>query len=252
MKNSNYWLKRQKKLLDQSIDELNALMVNDLENAFRTIYTDIIDMYSKILGEDGKPLKSHLYAYNRYYKLLKKIQTQLADLGVLEEKYIGDYLTKMYEDNSKLIGEEFSLSTNIDKERIREICNTDWLGDGKNWSDRIWANQSDLANTLRQEIVSAVATGKSVDNMSKILMDRFNVEYYKAKRICVTELAHVQIQSTVDKYKEAGVKKVKIVAAMDDRTCEKCEEWNNTIVDIDKIQYGVNVPPKHCFADALL
>lgn len=245
MKDNNYWLKRQKKLFNQTLEELNTLMVNDLENTFRTVYMDIIDMYNKILGEDGKPLKSHLYAYNRYYKLIKNIQVQLAELGALEEKYIGDYLTQMYEDNAKIIGEEFTLSTYIDKDRVRDICNTDWVGDGMNWSDRIWANQSDLANTLRQEIVSAVSTGKSVDKMSKVLMDRFDVEYYKAKRICVTELAHVQMQSTIDKYKEAGVKKVKIVAAMDDRTCDKCKEWNDKVVDIEKIQYGVNVPPKH-------
>lgn len=55
-------------------------------------------------------------------------------------------------------------------------------------------------------------------------MDKFNVEYYKAKRLAVTELAHVQIQSTIDKYKEAGVKQIKVIATLDDKTCKECEE----------------------------
>lgn len=244
-KNNDYWLSRQKKLYDQTLDELNRLIIIDLEKAFKVIYADMIDMYNKILGEDGKPLKSHLYTYNRYYNLVKKIQKELADLGSKEDKYIGDYLTQMYEDNAKIIGEQFNLSSHIDMERIKELCMTDWVGDGKNFSDRVWEDKNALANVLRQELVSAVATGKSIDQMSKVIMDRFSVEYYKAKRLCNTELTHIQIQSTIDKYKEAGINKIKIVAVMDDKTCEECEEWNDKIVNIQEIQFGVNVPPKH-------
>lgn len=123
--NNDYWLERQRKLYGQTLDELNKLLISDYEYTFKLIYADMMDTYANIIGADDKPLMSHLYAYNRYYKLLKKINTRLIDLGSKEERYMNDYLTEMYEKNAKIVGEEFSLSTRIDEDRIREIANTD-------------------------------------------------------------------------------------------------------------------------------
>jgi len=237
----NYWTKRQKKLLNLTIEELEELLKDNYEYALNKTYQEMIDMYITILDEQGKPLISHLYAYNRYYNIIKKINNILTDLGSKEEKIFGEYLTRMYKDNETIINSEFSLTTHIDTDKVENIIREDWVGDGNNFSDRIWKDKTALANTLRRELVNAVETGKSADYMAKVLTEQFDVEFYKAKRLSRTELARVQLQSTLDKYREVGITKAKIIEAMDDRTCDKCRERHNSIIELKDIKDGGNI-----------
>ena len=240
------YITRQRKLLNQSVDELNTLLLNAYNNAYQEIYTLLVDTYAKIIDEDGKPLQSHLYQYNRYYNIEKKLQSIIRRLGGIEEKELGRHLTQMYEDNAKIISHQFGLQDHIDEEHVETLLKTDWLGDGSNYSDTIWKNKSQLIVELKKELVNSVITGQSIDKFSKQLQSRFSdVEFWKCKRLVRTEMAHMQLQSTLDKYKEAGIKKYKILATMDARTCEYCADMNDKEFDIDKAEWGVNIPPFH-------
>lgn len=63
-------------------------------------------------------------------------------------------------------------------------------------------------------------------------MERFNVSYHNADRLARTELAHVYNQSTLDRYVQAGVNKVKILETDDEHTCEECRKLNKKIFPI--------------------
>ena len=85
-----------------------------------------------------------------------------------------------------------------------------------------------------------VSLGKSIDKMASDLQaETLTDNFYNAKRLVRTEVAKYYRQTTVDKYKEAGISQVQRHEVMDDRTCEECQKHNDEIYDIDKVPvYG--------------
>lgn len=63
-------------------------------------------------------------------------------------------------------------------------------------------------------------------------MERFDVSYNNAKRLAITEMAHTYNESTLNKYIQAGVTKVKILNN-DENVCEICKGYKNKIYPIN-------------------
>lgn len=194
----------------------------------------LMDLYISILDE-GVPLHSHLYQFNRYYEMVNKIQTELTTLGIRENRLFDERLTKLYQDNIELLGEQLDLSSYVRTQDLLNLVKRDWVGDGMNYSDRIWKDKRQLANVLQEEIVECVVTGKSPDKAKKILMEKFDVSYHNADRLIRTEMAHVYNQSTLDKYKQAGITEVQILETDDEHTCEECRKLNKKIFPINEV-----------------
>ena len=167
--------------------------------------------------------------------MLNKVQSELASLGVKENRLFDERLVKLYKDNCEIIGKQFSLANDIRTKDVLSIVKTDWVGDGENYSDRIWKDKRRLAETIQEELTECVSLGKSPDKFTKVLMERFNVSYNNARRLARTEMAHVYNQSTLDKYRQAGVDKVQILETDDARTCEECRKLNKKIYPIDTV-----------------
>ena len=85
---------------------------------------------------------------------------------------------------------------------------------------------------LQEELVESVATGKSVDRVTKGIMDKLNVSYNNARRLARTELSHTYNQSTLNRYIEAGITDVQILTVEDDHTCEECKAMHKKIFPI--------------------
>lgn len=88
-----------------------------------------------------------------------------------------------------------------------------WATDKKAISSRIWKHKYDLAQTLQDGLTEAIITGQSPDVLIKEIVKRFDVAFYQARRLVITELAHIQVQSSVDSYKAAGIKYYKFITA---------------------------------------
>ena len=196
----------------------------------------LLELYVSILGENGEPLHSHLYQFNKYYEMLNKVQEELTKLGIRENRIFDDRLVKLYEDNSQIIGKQFNLGSDIRTRDVISIVKVDWVGDGMNYSDRIWNDKRKLANTIEEQLVECVATGKSPDKFAKVLMERFNVSYNNARRLARTEMAHTYNQAALDRYRQAGINEVQILEVIDDHTCEECRK-------LDKKIYPINTVP---------
>lgn len=112
-------------LLDKSIDEINKVLQQEYLKLSDKLIGYLLELYVQILGEDGKPLHSHLYQYNRYYEMLGKIQQELASFGIKEKKIFDTRLTDLYLKNSEVIGEQFNLGTYINKAEVENIIRRD-------------------------------------------------------------------------------------------------------------------------------
>lgn len=131
-------LKKRSNLLDgaiasteQKVYKEYLKIAKDLELKLRKLYQDIED--------DGEPVLSHLYQYNRYYDLLNTIQDDLIKLGQYEKKVLEQDLIKLYLDNANIINQYgnnlFNPTTNL--ELVKQVVNSNWGGRAKNWSDSI-------------------------------------------------------------------------------------------------------------------
>lgn len=192
--------------------------------------------------QDGSLLVSDLYKFNRYYDLANNLSSNLKQMGEKELTINSTALTKMYKENSKIIGKEVGFKPIVNDAVTVRAINTAWCKDNKVWSDRVWTNKAMLQNRLLENLVNQVATGQSKDKIVAQLQRDFDVAFYEADRIARTELSYVQTKSTLDVYKQAGVEYYEILS---DQAEDECADSNGEKIRIDEAEVGENLPPFH-------
>ena len=116
-----------------------------------------------------------------------------------------------------------------------------WAADGKSWSERIWDNTADLAETLNEKLIECVVGGKKTSDLKKALMQRFGVSYNNADMLARTELAHIQTQAARQRYEDTGIEYVQVWADKDERRCDVCGKLHEKIYPV-----GATMPiPAH-------
>lgn len=235
-----YWEAReQEALYNELLKEGEKQLIAQYRRSAYTVLSLLLDLYA-----GGVPTITDIYKFNRYYELLGLLNNDLKALGAKEVAITTTLLTDMYIKNKAIIGDANMLLPTSPRE-VEMVINKIWCADGKHWSSRIWTHKDELANKLRNGIVDCISRGVSKDELTKELMRIYGTEFYKADRIARTELSYVQNQSTLNRYKEMGVEKYKILSTHDGRTCDKCADLDGKIFPIDKAEIGVNFPPFH-------
>jgi len=112
-------------LLNISIDELEKILQKEYLRLSDKLMSYLLELYVSILGENGEPLHSHLYQFNKYYEMLNKVQEELTKLGIRENRIFDDRLVKLYEDNSQIIGKQFNLGSDIRTRDVISIVKVD-------------------------------------------------------------------------------------------------------------------------------
>lgn len=260
---ADYWKNRlfeaQKKWTDKDIDVINKMLRHYYKIARENIVEDFEAVYDKVLAqaEEGKPITpADLYKLDKYYKMQAQLQDTLQKLGdrtceVLAKKFGQEYKHIYSELAIDKEGKAIKASTSdkkfstIDEQGAKHIASQVWAADGKSWSERVWKNIGDLQRTLNEGLVDCVITGKKTTELKKKLMERFDVSYSRAETLVRTEMAHVETQAALDRYKSSGVEKVRIVVDPDEKTCKECSKWDDKIINIFEVQTGKNVPPFH-------
>ena len=260
---ADYWKNRlfeaQKKWTDKDIDVINKMLRHYYKIARENIVEDFEAVYDKVLAqaEEGKPITpADLYKLDKYYKMQAQLQDTLQKLGdrtceVLAKKFGQEYKHIYSELAVDEEGKAIKASTSdkkfstIDEQGAKHIASQVWAADGKSWSERVWKNIGDLQRTLNEGLVDCVITGKKTTELKKKLMERFDVSYSRAETLVRTEMAHVETQAALDRYKSSGVEKVRIVVDPDEKTCKECSKWDDKIINIFEVQTGKNSPPFH-------
>ena len=237
----NYWQTRMAK----SQDRLTAKRVKDVEKQIAKYYASsmnncidsFIAVYAKILEqvEEGKPITpAHLYKLDSYWKMQASLREELEKLGnkqvaLLSKQFEAEFI-EIY--NAIAIPSQEAFST-VSKEMVTQMVNQIWVADGKSWSQRVWTNTEELAQTLNDELVYCVATGKKTSELKNLLQERFNVSYGRADALVRTELAHIQTQAAQQRYKDYGIEQVEVFVDEDERTCPECAKHEGERYDIN-------------------
>lgn len=133
----------------------------------------------------------------------------------------------------------------MDTRRIDTVIRRPWAQDGANFSERIWSNKEKLVNTLHTELTQQIIRGsdprKAIDSLSKTM----EVSKAQAGRLIMTESAVIASAATQDCFKELGVDQYEILAALDSRTCDICQDLDGEVFTMKEYEVGMTAPPFH-------
>lgn len=246
---SNYWAERMAKaqlaLTNKSLKKIETQLARYYGISAKRVIEDFEKTYNKVLAQqaDGKQVTpADLYRLDSYWQMQGQLRQELQKLG---ERQIS-LLTKHFELNFFEVYYGINIEgatafSTIDAAGAMQLINSTWVADGKSFSQRVWDNTEKLVETLNEELIHCVATGKKPTELKNILQERFNVSYNNADMIARTELAHVQTEAAKQRYKDYGIQQVEIWADPDERTCEICGKLHQ-----QKYAVGAHVPiPAH-------
>ena len=246
---SNYWKNRMAKsqtlLSNRSIAEIEKRLKKYYGTAMKSSIAEFEKTYSKIMAQtaDGKtPTAADLYKLDTYWEMQAQLRKELKKLGDRQVAALSSIFEINFFDvyySIKLDGLE-AFNT-IDKEAAKQLINSIWCADGKSWSTRVWDNTSLLLDTLNEELVNCVVTGKKTTQLKNILQERFSVSYSRADALARTEIAHIQTQAADQRFKDYGIQEVEVWADKDERRCDVCGKLHKT-----RYKVGTRLPiPAH-------
>lgn len=221
------------KVLDQLIrelaeDEKNAV-TSSLERSYKQVYTDIL----RELEESRRAIDAD-----------KSGETRIADAR--------DYT------NRRRTAPETQIPRNMPKfgnygesvifgapspDQIKAVLNAKF--NGRDYSERIWKDRDKLASELKEMMAAAIINGENSRIVAQKLAQRMGVEFSHAQRLIRTEQNRILNESIVNSAKDAGIRKYRFIAIVDERTCGRCRKKNGKIYKITEKKVGENFPPLH-------
>ena len=170
--------------------------------------------------------------YKRELKINTDFYTNLADKS---------YYRCMYRMQQRA-NAAFGFS-HISQKVIDDVVRSRWSG--KNFSARIWGNTTALANTLKEEMLVGLVTGRTLRDTAGVIAEKCSQSANNARRLVRTESNYIHTQMNFEAYEEAGVEKYLYLATLDLRTSKICRSLDGEIFPVKDQKIGVNCPPMH-------
>lgn len=227
----NYWQERmanaQKAISTKTTKQIEKQLRKYYAAAAKRTIEDFEFTYNKLLAQkaDGKDITpADLYRLDKYWEAQRQLRQQLQKLG---EKKIS-LLTKYFELNFFDIYHSIAIPglkafNTIDDKLVNQLINSVWVADGRTFSQRVWNNIDRLVETLNEQLIYTVVTGKKTTELKNLLQERFNISYRRADTLVRTELAHIQTEAAKKRYEDYGIQYIEVLVDADDRTCDECK-----------------------------
>lgn len=133
----------------------------------------------------------------------------------------------------------------IDKRKLEKLISKPWTADGKNFSDRIWEQRTQLVSELHNQLTRTCILGKAPDDAIKAISKKFNVSKNQAGRLVMTEQAYFHSVAQQEAFQDLDVEEFEIVATLDSLTSEICQEMDGKHFSMKDYEPGVTAPPFH-------
>lgn len=161
--------------------------------------------------------------YEKMSKLIIKISKGEAES---QEKIIEKLL-------SNVVKETFNFyNYNKGLKDVNKIIENNFKG--KNFSERVWDNEKEVANHLHKKVDDFLKGKINVNQIKKDIEKTFNTSAYNSKRLVETEVSRCEDEAFKKFCKETGVKKIKRNETLDSKTCEECRSFHGKIFDLDE------------------
>lgn len=236
---SDYWLRRaieDEKRAHRNAQATNAELKALYQRQYKRIYAQMERLYGQVDWGDGEMItRTQLWEYSRWKDLEKELRqfaTETPRIGV--DKITG-CLDRVFRET---IGADVSRYTGENAGMFRvgtdptAVINTAWSGEC--FSARLWKNTGVIAERIRSDMEDMLVSGRGMSDIKKRLMEDFSVSYNDAARLVDTETSYVMNNAAVQRYRNAGLRKVRwCIAPEDGRECEICKSRANKVWHID-------------------
>ncbi|MGL5764488.1 MAG: minor capsid protein [Sarcina sp.] len=234
MGNRDYWQKRVSKEtwdLYNNLEKNNKELRNFYNNAIKDIEREIAITFAKI--NNGNPTLSDMYKYDRLNKLKANMNNVVKNLSKEIDKHTKNQISNAIKKEYKKIGKLLNLDFAMPNEKLMEmLMSNPWSGEV--FSNRIWENNRVLAKNLNEILTRGLAQGKTVKNITDEMVKKMNSSLANTHRLVRTETMHFLNESCKERYKDADIKYVEMLAAEDERTCSICGEEHLKKYKIDE------------------
>lgn len=235
----------------------SADMAKTVTSGEKKVYAELVRQYNeeaRKLGKMGdyRQLKtaSTIIKGSRLTALKNQIEMQLNLLASKKEIAVGDakkdvFVHSSYKTVYDLSGAK-GAQVAFDKlsaKQVNSAVKVNW--NGRNFSSDIWNDKTKLVNTLNQLIPQQFIIGTSTRDIAKQIEAKMNVSYRNAIRLARTETNFTANQAMEQTYKRAKVQKYQVIATLDNRTSEICQEMDGYIGELKNARVGENYPPFH-------
>lgn len=237
---NDYWRERWSRSLNRignkNIKEIEKQMRKYYKSAMNKTISEFESLYDKVLakqaaGEEISP--ATLYKLQKYWDVQAQLEHELTKLGDKVAKKLSKAFEKnFFEVYYSITFENKKLFNTIDSAAARQIINQVWCADGKTWSQRIWQNTQKLMETLNEELIHVVVTGKKPTELKHKLMERFNVSYNQANSLVTTEIANIETQAAKQRYHDYGIQYMQFWAEKDERQCPECGKLHKKLYPV--------------------
>ena len=241
MNSQKYWEERailKDKLLEKDINKLEKKLLKLFKDTRKEVLNELKIIYTDIDSTE--------YAKYRIDSLLVSINNALDSLYHKNEEQLTKAFIELYYkfDEEANIDLDIKTSFNtVNENSIRETLKINWSG--LSFSERIWEHRRKLAFTIKGELSKGLIRGESLQDISKIISDKFDTSFSNAMRLVRTESCWVMNEATVNNYKENSIKKYEIMAFLDNKTSKICKSMDGEVVNIEEAIPGKNLPPFH-------
>ena len=241
MNSQKYWEERailKDKLLEKDINKLEKKLLKLFKDTRKEVLNELKIIYADIEATE--------YAKYRIDSLLTSINNALDSLYHKNEEQLTKAFIELYYkfDEEANIDLDIKTSFNtVNENSIRETLKINWSG--LSFSERIWEHRRSLAFTIKGELSKGLIRGESLQDISKIISDKFDTSFSNAMRLVRTESCWVMNEATVNNYKENSIKKYEIMAFLDNKTSKICKSMDGEVVNIEEAIPGKNLPPFH-------
>lgn len=228
------------------IKELTETSCDELLKAYKNSTTDINKQ--EVLAKLEAPAYSA--RIERLEDLNKRIDNVMQTVYKQEKQETTDFYTKLAEDifykniydTQQQTGLAFSFNK-VDPKVIDRVINSKWAGD--NYSKRIWNKTEELAQTLKEELLINLVTGRTERETSELMADKFSTAAWKARRLVRTESNYLAGQMDIEAYKECDIERYIFLATLDLRTSELCRSLDSKVFLLSEAVAGTNLHPMH-------
>ena len=241
IKNEIYWQERtilKDKLLEKDINKLEKKLLKLFKDTRKEVLNELKIIYADIEASE--------YAKYRIDSLLTSINNALDSLYHKNEEQLTKAFIELYckFDEEANIDLDIKNSFNtVNENLIRETLKTNWSG--LSFSERIWEHRRKLAFTIKSELSKGLIRGESLQDISRIISDKFDTSFSNAMRLVRTESCWIMSEATVNNYKENSIKEYEIMAFLDNKTSKICKSMDGEVVNIKEAIAGKNLPPFH-------
>lgn len=220
-----------------SIEELKQALAKDPKNADLLAEMESGAYRARIERMEQLQIEIDRMMQNVYEQEKKITTAHYVDLAS------NSYYRQIYEIQRKA-GFQFSFAA-VDPKAVAMVLGSKWSGE--NYSTRIWNNTKGLAKDLKEQIIIGLLTGKTGEEMSRELANKYATGAFESRRLVRTESNFVNGQMQLQAYEECEAEQYEFVAVLDLRTSDICRELDGKVFYTKDAVPGKNMNPMHPF-----